>query len=125
DAVEAAGAALARVGGAVEPSAEAVLAVGGVERDRGRERARPRKARHVGELRPAQAPAGREQRQRLEEVRLAGPVLADERDAAAREREVEAVVVAEVLQNEARDAGSALVRAHRNGRGHTRIGIST
>ena len=62
----------------------------------------PGLARHLGEIGPAQAAARREQRQRLEQVGLAGAVLAGERDDAMLDREIERRVGAEILQDEAR-----------------------
>ena len=72
--------------------------------DRDRERARPRRCAPIdGELGPAQAASGREQRQGFDEVGLAGAVLADERHQAARHLEVERGVGAEIGQREAGD----------------------
>ena len=63
-----------------EAGAEAMLAESRVDEDRGRERARSRASRHLGEIGPPQTAARPEQRQRLEQVGLAGAVLAGERD---------------------------------------------
>ncbi len=51
----------------------------GDELDRDRETAGALPPRAIGQLRPAQPAPGREQRQRLENIGLAGPILAGER----------------------------------------------
>jgi len=76
-----------------------VFAVGGVEGDRGREAAGPL-PRHGGELGPAQAAPRGEEGQGLEEVGLAGPVVADEGDEVAPDGEVEIRIGAEVAQDQ-------------------------
>ena len=67
-------------------------------------------ARHRGEFGPAQAPAGGEQGDGFEDVGLAGPVLAHERDEARRQRQVEVGVVAEVAGGQAGEALGTLLR---------------
>ena len=52
-------------------------------------------------LRAAQAAAGREQRQRLEEIGLAGAVLAAQDDQAAVDGQIEPRVGTEILQHDA------------------------
>ena len=89
----------------LEAGAEAMLAIRVVERDRDGEGAGAAVPRHLGELGAAQAAARREQRQRFEEVGLAGAVLADERDERPRDRKIERRIGAEILKDEARGRG--------------------
>ena len=78
-----------------------------------------------------QAAAGCQQRDRLEQVGLAGAVLADQHDGSGPEVELEPRVVAEVLEGQPPDgrrlavADTAGLRASQGCRDHTRIGIST
>ncbi|GJE44296.1 hypothetical protein AEGHOMDF_3484 [Methylobacterium soli] len=92
-------------------------------------------ARHRGKVRAPEAPARREQGDRLEQIGLAGPVLADERDEAPADREIEFRMVAEVARDQPAQALSARrevclgIRPGRDrrslGPAHTRIGIRT
>ena len=84
----------------VETDAELAGAPLVLDLDRDREAARPADARASGELGAAQAAARREQRQRLEQIGLAGAVLAAKDDQRALEREVERRVGAEVAEHQ-------------------------
>ena len=60
----------------VQAAAELARLAALLDLDRNREAAGAADARAFGKLRPSQAPAGGEQRQGLEEIGLAGAVLA-------------------------------------------------
>jgi len=63
-----------------EPVAELRRRCIRLEFDRDREAARAVTTRAIGEFGAAQAPAGREQRQRLEDIGLPRAIVADQRD---------------------------------------------
>ncbi len=78
-----------------------------VKLDGDREAARGAMAHEVGEIRPPEATARREEGDRLEDVGLAGAIVADERRHRRVEPQVERGIVAEVREDEARDAHDA------------------
>jgi hypothetical protein len=110
DAVDAEGAARPAVRiGRAQADAEAVLAIGRLKARRDREGAGSGPACHLGQLGPAQAAPGREQRQRFQKVGLADAVLADKRHEPPPHGEVERRIGTEVLQDEAREARAAIL----------------
>jgi hypothetical protein len=73
------------------------------------EAARTAAARHVGQCRPAQAAAGCEEGDGLQDVGLARPVLAGEDDKAGRRLQPQVGVIAEVGKAQARKGHLARV----------------
>jgi hypothetical protein len=84
-----------------------MLAVRCVEGCGNGEGALARAARHLGEIGPAQPPAGREERERLDQIGLADAVVADERNEPPRHGKIERRIGAEILKDEAGKAGRA------------------
>jgi class 3 adenylate cyclase/tetratricopeptide (TPR) repeat protein len=104
--------------GRVEADAKLDAMASCLDLDRDGEAAAAADPRALGELGPPEAATGREQRQRLKDVGLAGAVLTGEHDHARVEREIERRVGAEIGEDQPphRRRGEAL-RARRDGAG--------
>ena len=100
-----------------QPGAETGPVIG--EGDGSRKAARPALAGHGRKIGAPQPPTRGKQRERLEDIGLAGAVLAAQRDNAARDGQLERGVGAEIPKRQMRDG------AQGRGRAQTRIGIRT
>ena len=92
-----------RGGAGADVDAQALPIKGRGQSRRHRESAPPAPPRHLAEARTAQASSGREQRHRLEQIGLAGPVLAGEDDEARAGRDDGVGIGAEIAEAEAGD----------------------
>jgi hypothetical protein len=87
--------------GGLQPRAELGEAVGALQLDRDGEAAAPACPRHIGEIGAAQSAALREQRQGLDEIGLAGAIVAGQRGHGRVEAQIEGGVGAEIAEHDA------------------------
>jgi hypothetical protein len=108
------------IGPRLQPGAEPARRALVGEQDRNCKAAGAARARAIGHLRATQPAPWREQRERLDEIGLAGAVLAGQRDEGAVEADVERCIGPEIPQDEAPHPRAA-ERRERIGAGHGRM----